>query len=105
MGALLNLRTPLASMPATACVLTEATLRRLSDVNAVSRKLRELGYRIVMQQLRGEDGRPHVRIDSGSSTSIERLLSRSGAPVWRRVGDRMFGRVELDGVVVTWERA
>jgi hypothetical protein len=105
MVTLLNLRTPPASMPASSCVLTESTLRRLSDVNAVSRTLRQLGYRIVMQQLRDEDGRPHVQIDSGSSTGIKPLLSRTGAPILRRVGDRMFGRVELDGVVVSWERA
>lgn len=105
MGAVLNMRPPLASMPTSAGVLSETTVRRLADVNAVSRKLRELGYRIVMQQLRDADGRPHVQIDSGSSTSIEPLLSRAGAPSWRRVGDRFFGRVDLDGVAVTWERA
>ena len=105
MGTLLNLRPPLASMPASACVLTEARVRRLADMNAASRKLRELGYRIVEEQLEGTDGRPRILIDSGTETDIAPLLQHAGTPSWQRLGDRRIGRVSLNGVLVTWERA
>lgn len=105
MGALLNLRAPLAHMPASACVLSEQTVRSLADTNAVARKLRELGYRVVRQELAGQGGSPSVHIDSGAETDIGPLLQRAGAPSWHRVSGHCFGRVVLDGVVVTWERA
>jgi len=111
MGALLNFKAPGAPLgPVTlalsASVLDGATVARLAQLNAAVRRLRSLGYRVVEQTVSAADGgSPSVQIDQGSEQHIQPLLSVAGGPLWRQTSEGRWGRVVLDGVVVTWQCA
>lgn len=85
-------------------VFNAALQRRLAAINAATRSLREMGYRVVGEELlppRG--GRPVVRIDRGIQQSLGPLLDRATDRRWRDEGARRRGFVAFMNVTVTWE--
>lgn len=116
MGALLDFKAPghgqapVRLVPTvlalSACVLDSATVTRLAQLNTAVRRLRALGYRVVDQSLStAQGGQPMVQIDQGSEQVIQPLLAITGWPTVHQTAEGRWGRVVLDGVVVTWECA
>ncbi|MBO9538751.1 hypothetical protein [Herbaspirillum sp.] len=83
-------------------VLTAEVAHRLSKMNAASRKLRQMGYRIVGEILADT---PTVIVERGAGGSIASLLDRSGKPYWCEKHGVKYGCALFMGITVTWREA
>lgn len=87
-------------------VLNESFIGRLAAMNSAARSLREMGYRVVRQELNPARGnRPTVHIDRGTTQSIGPLLDCSKGRQWLNEGGKKRGYTEFKGVTVSWEEA
>lgn len=85
-------------------ILTEEFVARLSVANDASRKLKEMGYRIVRQNLMTDSGiRPEVRVEVGEIATVQPLIKLGNGFGKRRDGTRTYGYTVFDGVTVCWE--
>lgn len=91
--------TPAQPVPPSVRVLDEEFTRRLGQLNAASRHLRQMGYRVTGQVLADT---PTVFVERGDDGSIARLLDCSGRPYWRSRAGVKYGCAEFMNVVVTW---
>lgn len=83
-------------------VLTAELSHRLSQINAASRNLRKMGYRIVGEILCGT---PTILIERGADGSIARLLDTAGKPYWNEKSGVKYGAAVFMNVTVTWKEA
>lgn len=83
-------------------ILTPPVLERIAASNAVARKVRALGYRIVDEDVSPDDGgTPILQVDlRGMPTRPLVLLSVCGV----RNAAAGYERVTIDGVRVVWMR-
>ncbi|WP_207002929.1 hypothetical protein [Trinickia mobilis] len=80
--------------------------QRLTAMNTATRALREMGYRIVDQQLTATPGdRPIIQIDRAAQQSISPLLDLTTDRQWRNESGKKRGFVAFMNVTVTWEPA
>lgn len=108
MAALLKIvQPPTAALPESVCrVFNTDLMDRLSAINAATRALRGLGYRVAEQHLfPAAGGKPRVRIERDRKTSIKPLLDRSHRHYWKDEGGKKHGVAEFLGVTVTWDEA
>lgn len=89
-----------------ATILTNDLIDRLATSNRACRKLREMGYRIVDQDLRmgSKRQRPWVKITMAESQSVAPLMDAADSrPEWRFFGSIKHGCVDFMDVAVLWE--
>lgn len=87
-------------------VFNESFIGRLATMNKAARALRELGYRVIRQELTPVRGsRPEIQIERDATRSIGPLLDRSKGRQWRTEGGKKRGYTEFQGVTVCWEEA
>ncbi|HDT5887848.1 hypothetical protein [Aeromonas dhakensis] len=81
-------------------VLTEQFQENLRRVNAVARRLRQMGYRIVGTTAQG---RAEVQIMPDVESSSRPILALAHSVLYDRA--RGTAQANVDGVMVTWQQA
>ena len=106
MAAILYIVSQVPSEVSMSMVFNESFIGRLATMNKAARALRELGYRVVRQELNPSRGhRPEVQVERDATPSIGPLLDRSKGRMWRTEGGKKRGYTEFQGVTVCWEEA
>lgn len=83
-------------------VFNDATQRSLCRANNALRTLRGWGLRVVRSEI---SPRPHLRIVAPPNSSLAPLLDAAGRRQFREQPGATVVACELDGVLVSWEKA
>jgi len=106
MGAVLQIVSQPSVAASVSKVFNESFVGRLATLNSAARALRDMGYRVVRQELNPARGsRPEIGVARGAARSIVPLLDRAEGRFWRYDDGKKRGYAEFRGVTVCWEDA